>query len=94
MPFRLRKDFSKIKSNDLIILQKLEQFFLKFSDVKMSEFFAAPYKIYVHDDRFELKFYTTQKAIYVYNLWKKSQLGTEADTQLNTSDHESNDEKC
>jgi hypothetical protein len=71
-PFRIRKDFSKLKPEHKIVLEKLDRLFSKYSDINVSNFFIAPYKIYPNDEYFDLKFYTTQKAIFVYKLYMES----------------------
>jgi len=38
----------------------------------MGEFFKAPYHVYPDDDRFDLAFYTTQKAKGVYKIYQQS----------------------
>ena len=72
-PYKLRKDFSKVSSTIELCLKKLSAFFQKHKDIKPSEFFQAPYKIYSTNEYFDLKFFTSQKAITVYKIFKESQ---------------------
>ena len=73
LPYKLRKDFSKVNSTIELCLKRLSSFFDKHKDIKPWEFFKAPYSVYPKGEQFDLKFYTTQKAIVVYKLFKESQ---------------------
>jgi hypothetical protein len=73
LPFKLRQEFSKINDTTALCLQKLEIFFTKHKEVNINEFFLAPFKIYPEGQTFPLKFFTTQKAITVYKIYKESQ---------------------
>ena len=68
----LRKNFNKLSTTVELSLKKLSAFFEKHKEIKPSEFFRAPYKIYSTEEYFDLKFYTSQKAITVYKIFKQS----------------------
>lgn len=65
-PFKFREDFSKIDDTTLLYLQKLESFFNSNHNIRYSEFFIAPYKIFTDVSYFDLHFYITRKAICCY----------------------------
>lgn len=69
-PFKLRKDFKDFDDHKIACLKKLSLFFNKFSNVSYDDFFIAPWKLYDRDDNnFDLKFYTTPRALKVYTLY-------------------------
>ena len=69
LPFRYRKNFDNFETEpNYVYVQKLRRFFEKYPHINMGSFFAAPYRVYQDDTGFDLKFYTTQKAIKVYTL--------------------------
>jgi len=71
-PYMLRKNFNKLSTTVELSLKKLSAFFEKHKEINPSEFFRAPYKIYSTEEYFDLKFYTSQKAITVYKIFKQS----------------------
>lgn len=71
-PYKLRKDFSKVNSTITLCLKKLSDFFIKHKEIKPNDFFKAPYSVYPEGDTFDLKFFTTQKAISVYKIFINS----------------------
>lgn len=70
-PFKLRKDFSNLSEDKIIILGKLKKFFMNYPNVSIDYFFEAPYKIYEDSDYKDLEFYTTQKAKKIYSEYMK-----------------------
>lgn len=78
-PFRLRKDFSGFEDTDhYFYVKKLSHFFTRFKHVDLDQFFEAPYHIY-EDQWFDLKFYTSQRALKVYTMHQQK-------TKLNPPD--------
>ena len=72
LPYKKRKNFEKINETTKLCLKKLALFFINNKDVFPSNFFRAPYSIYSEDEFFDLKFYTSQKAIKVYKIFMES----------------------
>lgn len=70
-PFNIRKNFDTIDSETYIILKKLGIFFSKYSYIKPSDFFSAPYLYYGKENYFDLQYFTTTKAIKCYSLYNK-----------------------
>jgi hypothetical protein len=59
------------QTND-ICLKRLSNLFEKHKDINITDFFKAPYSVYSNEETFDLKFYTTQKAITVYKIFLES----------------------
>jgi hypothetical protein len=75
----------------VLSLKKLSAFFQKHKEINPSEFFRAPYKIYSTEEYFDLKFYTSQKAITVYKIFKQSiDTNKKPDTLLSQDEAELN----
>ncbi len=70
-PFRYRKNFDKFEdSSDYPYVKKLAMFFMKFSHVRMNDFFVAPYRVYTDSvEAFDLKFYMTPRATKLYGIY-------------------------
>ena len=79
-PFKLRKNFDIFEDTDLFYIKKLSLFFNKFKHVDMDTFFKAPFEIYLDNKGFDLKFYTTQRALKIYTLFKQRQATAKPDT--------------
>lgn len=78
-PFRLRKDFSGFEDTDhYFYVKRLAHFFTRFNHIDIEQFFESPYHIY-EDKWFDLKFYTSQRALKVYTMHQQK-------TKLNPPD--------
>tara|TARA_B100001123_G_C14981487_1_gene895804 strand:- start:224 stop:868 length:645 start_codon:yes stop_codon:yes gene_type:complete len=80
-PFKLRKNFKDFDDINLSLVKKLSLFFKKFKHVDMDTFFKAPFEIYIDNNGFDLKFYTTQRALKVYTLYMQRQAQGKPDTE-------------
>lgn len=80
-PFKLRKKFDNIDDTTIACLRKLSLFFNKFKHVDIDTFFRAPWEIYIDKGTFDLKFYTTQRALKVYTLYIQRQAQRKPDTE-------------
>jgi len=86
-PWRPRKDFSTFESTpEGVICKRLELFFKKLPQISPYDFFQAPYIIYKDETYFPLNFYTTQKAIAVYNNLLKQRKEESPDTEDQIND--------
>jgi hypothetical protein len=82
LPFKLRKNFYKFEDTaKYVYVKKLSLFFKKYDHLNIDDYFSAPYKIYPDSDFFDLKFFTTQKAIKAYSLYKQAQQNTDPDSE-------------
>lgn len=86
-PFKLRKDFSGFEEkypDRVFYIKKLALFFNRFRHISPDDFFKAPFDIYQDPGNFDLKFYTSQRALKVYTMYmQKSQLKSpDSDDQL------------
>ena len=86
-PFRYRKNFDKFDDDpSFVFVKKLSLFFTKFPHIKLNDFFEAPYNVYLDNSPYyDLKYYTTPKAVKVYGLYMKKRDAEDPDTdaQLN-----------
>ena len=87
-PFKLRKDFEGFEDkypDRVFYVKKLALFFTRFPHVSVDDFFKAPFDIYQdRSSQFDLKFYTSQRALKVYTMYnQKNQLKSpDSDDQL------------
>lgn len=70
-PFRIRKDFSDMDQTKVDQLASLERFFNSYQNVKIDDYFSAPYAIFEDDEYFDLDFFLTSKAKKVYSQYMK-----------------------
>lgn len=70
-PFRIRKDFSDIDQSKLDQLASLERFFNSYQNIKIDDYFSAPYVIFEDDDYFDLEFFLTSKAKKAYSQYMR-----------------------
>lgn len=70
-PYSIRKNFDDIDEHLYINIKKLAVFFQKFPNIDPEVFFYAPYKIY-DDNRFNIEWYNTRKALVAYTSFKKT----------------------
>ena len=69
-PFRYRKDFTGFEQKEeYLCVVKLSKLFGKFPNINIKDFFRAPYTVY-NEKFFELKYFTTQKAIKTYTTYQ------------------------
>ena len=84
LPFKLRKNFDGFTDDvNYFYVKKLAMFFNRFQHIDIDEFFKAPFRIY-SDKIFDLKFYTSQRALKVYTLYvqRKQLTPPDSDDQL------------
>lgn len=70
-PFKLRKkwdDFEKKPEYGLV--RRLVRLFAKFPGINISEFFKAPIMVYPESHEYDIRFYTTPKALTCYRIYK------------------------
>jgi len=80
-PFKLRKDFTDFEDNEnYFYVRKLGLFFNKFKNIDMDDFFKAPYVVYSKDQMYDLKFYTSQKALKIYTLYQTKKMDESPDS--------------
>lgn len=70
-PFRIRKDFSDMDQTKLDHLASLERFFNSYQNIKIDDYFSAPYAIFEDDDYFDLEFFLSTKAKKAYSQYMK-----------------------
>lgn len=70
-PFKLRKDFSTLKDSDYVELCKLENLTDRSPNIRLNDFFAAPFRVNGVTKYIPLSFYNTYPAINAYTRFKK-----------------------
>ncbi|MBC8416789.1 hypothetical protein H8E06_00485 [bacterium] len=79
-PFKLRKDFSKFEDDkNYKYVIKLNNILNRNKSIQLEDFLNAPYEIYGGDEHFDLKFYTTQRAINLYVTYTKRRMADDID---------------
>lgn len=72
-PYTIRKNFDNVTDEMYVMLKKLASFFHRNATVDLDNFFAAPYKVYDDSESyFDLRFYTTRRALKCYSMYMKS----------------------
>jgi hypothetical protein len=85
LPYRFRKDFTDFVDTDkYVYIKRLGSFFNKFPHIDMDNFFEAPYDIFEDQGSYDLKFYTTPKAVRMYGLYIKkiNDMAPDSDIQI------------
>ena len=81
-PFKYRKSFSGFeKTANYVYVHKIRNFLSTYKHVDLEAFLLSPYTIYPDEGYFDLKFYTTQKAIKAYTLYKQKQENADPDSE-------------
>lgn len=80
-PYKLRINFDNFNTEDGNYLNKISRLLTKFKNINLVEFIQAPYTIY-SDKEFNLKFYTSQKALKAYSLFQDKLKQTNPDLIL------------
>mgnify|MGYP003642959282 CR=1 FL=1 len=81
-PFKYRKNFSKFENDDnYVYVKRLQIFFSKFHHISIEDFFQAPYYVYPDPDPYyDLRFYTSPRAIKVFGSYVKMKDNEDPDT--------------
>jgi hypothetical protein len=83
-PYKYRKNFDAFEDNkNYIYVKKLHRFFKKFPHIKIEDFFNCPYEVYSDTDTYDLRFYTTPKAVKMYGTYT-----TQRDNECPDSDYQ------
>lgn len=73
-PFKLRKNFDGFeKEEKYYYIKRIGNLFIKMPHVNMDDYFISPYKVYEYDPEaiYDLKFYSSLKAINCYKQYMK-----------------------
>lgn len=70
-PFRLRKKWDGFEDKpEYFYVKKLANLFSRHDNINIDDFFKAPFTVYPEKTIYDLKFYTTLKAIKIYKIYK------------------------
>jgi len=81
LPYKLRKNFNDIPSDVLVYLKRISNILRKFPSIHINDFFKAPYAIYGAEEYFDLKYFTSQKAIKAYTLYIQKEADLDPDSE-------------
>lgn len=84
-PFRYRKNFDDFdKEENYLPVLKLKNFFARNPQIKMEDFFLAPYYVFPDskDSYYDLKFYNSLQAIKTYSLYNKKLMMEDPDSDI------------
>lgn len=70
-PFRIRKDFTDFDQEKIDQLVNLERFFNNYQNIRIDDYFAAPYVIFEDSEYFDLEYFLTSKSRKAYSLYMK-----------------------
>lgn len=85
-PFKLRKNFEKVDNELYVSLKKVSSFLKRFPQIKIDDYFNAPYNVYPDETYFPLEYFHTLKATKAYTLFNKQKENLDPDSleQLNS----------
>ena len=70
-PFKLRKKWEDFdKKPEYGQVRRLVRLFAKFPGINISDFFKSPLMVYPEPYEYDLRFYTTPKALKCYRIYK------------------------
>lgn len=81
-PFRQRKNFQDLDSSKELYVTKIARLLQKFANIRVYDFFYAPYAIYGVEDSFDLQFYASQRAIKTYTLFMQQEPEMDPDSDI------------
>ena len=84
-PFRYRKDFNGFENEKpYLTALKLKSFFNRNPQIKMEDFFTAPYVVFEgeQENYYDFTFYNSLQAIKVYTLYNKKIMMEDPDTTI------------
>lgn len=71
-PFKLRKKWDGFEAKpEYGYVKKIVRLFSKFPGINISQFFKAPILIYPEPYEYDIRFYSTSKALTCYKIYKK-----------------------
>ena len=68
-PYKLRKNFDDIDPTSELYVKRVARVLNKFTNMSMQDFFRAPHVVYGSGERFDLKFFTSPRALKTYTLY-------------------------
>jgi hypothetical protein len=81
-PFKVKKNFDGFEDDPRYpAIKKLTNFFTRYSDIDMSLYFKAPYKLYNDVEYFDLNYFASPRAIKSYTIYKQFLTKTSPDSQ-------------
>ena len=79
-PYRLRKNFDDVDPSTELYVKRVSRVLNKFTNMSMQDFFRAPYVVYGAGERFDLKFFTSPRALKTYTLYIQQEVDADPDS--------------
>lgn len=79
-PYKLRKNFDDVDPTTTVYLKRIARILHKFANISPHEFFQAPYTVYGSDEYFDLKFFTSPRALKTYTIFMQQEVDANPDT--------------
>ena len=82
-PFQVRKNFEKFEEHPQYhFIKRIANFLSRYPDVRIEDYFSAPYSIYQDDSYFDLNYYASPKGIKAYSVYKLNQEKDSPDARI------------
>lgn len=78
-PYKLRKNFDDLDASSELFAKRITRLLNKFQHIMPADFFAAPHNVYGSDEYFDLKFFTTQRALKAYAVYMQQEINADPD---------------
>jgi len=82
-PFKLKGNWKGFEENpNYLFVKRIANFFNRYPQVDMQVYFEAPYKLYSDVDYFDLKYFSSPRAIKSYTIYKQELAKSSPDEQI------------
>ena len=81
-PVKMRKDFSDMDQNTIVLLKKLSYFFHRYPHIDIDDFFKAPIVIHPNEQYPKLSSFINLSATKTYSLFKKQEEDADPEKQF------------
>lgn len=82
-PFKIKKSFEGFENDAKYhSIKRLSNFFTRYPDVDMVNYFKAPYKLYPDVEYFDLNYFSSPRGIKSYTIYKQLLSKTSPDSQF------------
>ena len=79
-PYKIRKNFEDVDGTTILYTQRVARLLNKFKHINVQDYFQAPFKLYGGDEYFDMKFFSSPRAMKAYTLVLQQEINTDPDT--------------
>lgn len=79
-PYKIRKNFEDVDGTTILYTQRVARLLNKFQHINVQDYFQAPFKLYGGDEYFDMKFFSSPRAMKAYTLVLQQEINTDPDT--------------